>query len=451
MILSRFTFTGIKTETGIILTYFLSLIIFGTALLLIPCSWNGAGRLEIIDAFFTSASAVCVTGLITVDTSLFSIFGQSVIAFLIQSGGLGLISFSSFYLVIPSGRPSLKGSRIIREYYLDSIEYEPSDIVKQILFMTFSIEITGAVLLYFQFLKNGVRNPIFVSVFHSISAFCNAGFSTFPDSFERYRGNAVVNITVMLLIISGGIGFVVFRDIVKKTLNRKRHLAVHTKMVLLSSSILVVAGASVIFIIESARYLAGATPGEKILSSFFQSVTARTAGFNTVPISELNIVSQITLIPLMFIGGAPGSISGGIKVTTFLIILLVIFRQMDERKNITVFMRNIPSATIFKALVFMIKAFSILSTQIFFLALSEQFFNPSAEFTVMEIVFECFSAFGTVGLSLGITPFLSVPGKLIIIMIMFTGRFGLILIVMNLFRKKKNIQYDYPKEEVLIG
>ncbi len=441
----------IRSETSIILIYFLSLIFLGTVFLYMPFSWNGGGRLGVIDAFFTSASAVCVTGLITVDTSLYSQFGQSVILLLIQSGGLGLISFSSFYLVIPSGKPSIKGSRIIREYYLDSVEYEPFDIIKQILLMTFSIEAAGAFILYFQFLKVGVENTFFVSVFHSVSAFCNAGFSTFSNSFENYWLNPAVNITVMLLIISGGIGFVVFRDIVRKIINKKRHLTVHSKIVLLSSLILIISGAAVLYFMENERSLSGVSLGGKVLVSFFHSVTARTAGFNTVPVDHLNIVSQMILIPLMFIGGAPGSISGGIKVTTFFIILLAILRQMDERKNLILFRRKIPSSTIYKALIYLVKAFSILCCDILLLALSEHYFGSSMKFTIMEMVFECFSAFGTVGLSLGITPYLSVPGKIVIILIMFTGRFGLLLILMNLFGKKSNNQFDYPVEEVLIG
>ena len=451
MIFSGIRFPKIRTETEIIVSYFFSLIFLGTFLLMLPFSWAGKEKLELVDAFFTSASAVCVTGLVTVDTSLYSRFGQGVIIFLIQTGGLGLISFSSFYLVIPFKKPSMKGSRLIRGYYLDSIEYEPFDIIKQIILMTFSVEAIGVFFLYFQFLEAGVENPFFVSLFHSVSAFCNAGFSTFPDSFENYRNNPVVNATVMLLIILGGIGFVVFRDIVKKILNRKRHLAVHSKLVITATSILIMAGAAVFFAVESSYLLEGSGLREKILVSFFQSVTTRTAGFNTVVIREMNIVSQMVMIPLMFIGGAPGSIAGGIKVTTFSVLFFVIVRRMDERKNITVFKRNIPSPTIFRALVFIIKAFSILCGGIFIFALSENYFNPQASFTVMEIIFECFSAFGTVGLSLGITGSLSIPGKLIIILIMVTGRFGLLIVVMNLFSKKRNIQYDYPNEEILIG
>ncbi len=442
----------IKTEQNIILLYFLSLIATGTLLLKLPGSWSGQNNLELVDAFFTSASAVCVTGLITVDTARFSGFGQLVIAALIQLGGLGLISFSSFYLVLRSKGPSIKGGKIIQEYFLDSIEYEPLDIVKQIIMMTVTVELIGAVFLYQVFKYENIDNPVFTSVFHSISAFCNAGFSTFPNSLENYSGNFIINITVMILIISGGIGFVVFRDILKTLLrvNRKKHLTVHSKIVLLTSLLLILTGAFLLFFIENANYFAERNLREKILISFFHSVTSRTAGFNTVPVNDLNIASQLTIIPLMFIGGSPGSIAGGIKVTTFFIIILILVRDMDDRKNITIFKRNIPAGTIFKALIFTLKAFSLLVLGIFLLTISEHFFNPR-HLTLIEIIFECFSAFGTVGLSLGITQYLSVNGKLIIIFIMLCGRFGLLIIAMNIFQKNRKLKIDYPEEEVLIG
>jgi trk system potassium uptake protein TrkH len=441
----------VLTEKRILLTYFFSIILLGAAILLLPVSWNGETPISKIDAFFTSVSAVCVTGLITVDTALFSRFGQFVIAILIQLGGLGIISFSSLYLVIPSRGLSLKGGRLIRAYYLDSVEYEPLDIIKQIVFITLVTELAGMALLYYVFKNSGVNNPFFVSFFHTISAFCNAGFSTFSNSLEDYRFNTVLNITVMFLIIMGGLGFVLMRDLIKTATMKNRHLSIHTKIVLFVSLLLIILSASVLFFSESDNILAGMKIKDRLVISFFQAVTPRTAGFNTIPINNLGLISKLTIIPLMFIGAAPGSIAGGVKVTTFFIVMLVLFRKMDTNKNITVFKRNITSDTILKALVFIVKAAAILFLSIFLLSISEFYIADQKGISLFEIIFECFSAFGTVGLSLGITGSLSFLGKTIIISTMLMGRFGLLIIAMNIFKTDHNITVDYPDEEVLIG
>ncbi len=440
-----------RTEKGIIFAYFFTIIVSGTLFLILPVSWKGENPLPVIDALFTSVSAVCVTGLITVDTALYSRFGQLVIAILIQLGGLGIISFSSLYIVIPSKGMSLKGSRLVREYYLDSVEYEPEDIVKQIIFFTFIIELIGMALLYYVFSREGVDNPLFASFFHSVSAFCNAGFSTFTNSLENYKFDTLLNITVMFLITSGGLGFVLIRDIIKTYSLKKRHLAIHTKIVLLMSLCLILSAASIFFFAESENMFSGMRLKDRVLISLFNAVTPRTAGFNTVPLNELSLVSKLTILPLMFIGAAPGSIAGGIKVTTFFIVIIVMFRKMDINRNIAVFRRNIRSETIFKAFIFIIKASVILFFCIFLLSLTEYAVSNNDSISLFDIIFECFSAFGTVGLSLGITGILSIPGKLVIILTMLFGRFGLLVMAMDIFKTTGLKGIDYPDEEVLIG
>ena len=440
-----------KTERAIILTYFFSVIAAGTLLLSLPSSWSGTVPLKPVDALFTSVSAVCVTGLITVDTALFSGFGQTVILLLIQFGGLGIISFSSLYLVIPSKGLSLKGSRLVKEYYLDAVEYEPEYIIRQIIIFTFAIETAGMLLLYPVFKKAGTASPLFTALFHSVSAFCNAGFSTFSNSLESFKNNSVLNLTVIFLIISGGLGFVLIRDILKTSASGKKHLAIHTKIVLLVTVFLILTTSVFFFFAESRSILEGRNTKEKILISLFQSVSPRTAGFNTIPLNDLSLPSKLIILPLMFIGAAPGSTAGGIKVTTFFIIALALFKKMDRNKNISIFRRNIKSETIFRAFIFVLKASAILFMFIMLLSLSEYFMAENIKMTLMDIVFECFSAFGTVGLSLGITSSLTVAGKLIIIAAMLTGRFGLLIIAMDIFKTGHMDKVDYPEEEVLIG
>lgn len=439
------------SETFHLLAYFLSLIITGTILLLLPYSWNGPGTLSFIDALFTATSAVCVTGLITVDTALYSRIGQIIILVLIQCGGLGLISFSTLYLVIPSNKMSFKGQKIIKEYYIDTIEYEPSRIIKQILLLTLIIEAAGVLFLYTGFKNTKGADALFYSIFHSVSAFCNAGFSLFSNNLENYTTNGMVNITVICLIVTGGIGFVVIRDIVKKLSRHKKHFSLHTKIVLLMTILLIIISSSLILFIEYHHSLRAYDLKNKIMISLFHSVTPRTAGFNTIVIAKMNLLSQLVLLTLMFIGGAPGSISGGIKVTTFFIIILILIKKLDYKNSITIFKRKLSSNTIVKAMVFLIKVTVFLLLSIFLLTLSEYIIKPGQNFNIFSIIFECFSAFGTVGLSLGITSSLSFPGKMIIIMTMLLGRAGIMIILINIFEKKNKTNIEYPEEEVLIS
>jgi trk system potassium uptake protein TrkH len=441
----------ILSERFFLFSYFVGIITVGAIILWLPFCWKGEGRLAFVDALFTSTSAVCVTGLITVDTAQYSLLGQVVIMALIQFGGLGIISFSTIYLVRPRLRLSMTSYRVIKGYSLDSVEVNPLVIIRQIVTVTLAIEAAGAVILFFGFRHTVERRLLFASIFHAVSAFCNAGFSVFSTNLEGYVNNATVCFAVMGLIVLGGIGFVVLQDLWDTLiLGDKRNLSLHSKGVLLSTLWLILIGAGLFFLFERrTAYLALSYPW-KLVAALFQSITPRTAGFDTVSQASLTSTSQTLTMLLMFIGGASGSTAGGIKVNTFFIVTMLALRGTDPRGEVSVFNRKIPAKTIDAAIIFILKALMLLFMAIFLLNETERVFSAHAK-SFIELAFETFSAFGTVGLSLGITSYLSLPGKLIIIGMMFMGRVGLLALAIPVSRKIPVHLLDYPREEVMVG
>jgi trk system potassium uptake protein TrkH len=440
----------IRPEQRFLFGYYILIILIGSLLLMLPFSWNGKGNLNYIDAVFTSTSAVCVTGLITVDTAQYTLFGKIVIMLLIQAGGLGIIGFTTLYLALPSLRISLKHRKLVKELYLDDVETEPRSIMKQIIFITLIIEFMGAVCLWIGFTPTLKDNALFAAIFHSISAFCNAGFSTLSANLEGYVDNPIVNITIMGLIVLGGLGFMVIRDIAKKLSGKKRHLALHTRIVLVTTACLIVFGAIVFFMLEYNNAYQGLTFPQKIMAAFFQSVTPRTAGFDTIPQGHLTEPSKFFTLPLMFIGASSGSTGGGIKTTTFAILLLLSIFGSRRGGDIIIGKRRLPASLLANAAMFMLKIVMILFVCIFAMCAIELMFFPGPGKDVLSLTFDAFSAFGTVGLSLGVTPSLSVFGKIILIILMFIGKAGLVamaLISPDPRFKDKN----YPSGEVLIG
>jgi len=440
-----------RSEKLILFGYFIIMIIIGTILLELPFAWKGEKGLDFIDAFFTATSATCVTGLITVDIAAFSLFGKIVILLLIQAGGLGIISFTTMYLALPSKRISLKSRKVIREYYLDSVETEPKHIIKQIILITLLIEIIGAALLYIGFMGNVTDHPILFSVFHAVSAFCNAGFSLFSNNLEGYARTPLINITIMLLIIMGGFGFVALRDIAKRIGRKKKKLTVHSRIMIVCTLTLIISAALLFFIIEYNNAYKELTMNEKIMASLFQAITPRTAGFNTVTQSSLSASSKFITLPLMFIGGGSGSAAGGIKVTTFFIVFIAVIWRTRRRGSLVLFKKEIASGKVFSAIVLFTKALLIVSLCILLLTITELSLQPSGNKDFFKIVFESFSAFGTVGLSLGITSSLSLLGKIVIICTMFAGRVGLISMAMPQTIGPADHLIEYPKGEVLLG
>ena len=416
-----------------------------------PFAWNQQDSLRLVDALFTATSAVCVTGLTTVNTADFSFWGQLILLILIQAGGLGIISFTTIYIILPRKRISLKNLEIIKSFSLDSVENKPQRIIRQIILFTLCVETLGFVILYFFFRPLVGDKALFTSIFHSISAFCNAGFSLFRNNLEGYTAHTGISLTVAVLVILGGMGFIVYQDIGKKLTGARKNISYHSRLVILITVIMIVSATVIFFVLEFRNSLTQYPVGIKWLASFFQAVTPRTAGFNTIPQQSLSFPSKLITLPLMFIGGSSGSIAGGIKITTVFLVIMLIIKERDVHDEICVLKRKIPSAVLSNASIFTIRAFLILFTCIFLLTITEHLGHSSHEPSFISLIFESFSAFGTVGLSLGITPSLSRLGRLIIIFTMFSGRVGLISIAMGRAEKISALRVDYPRGEVLIG
>lgn len=433
-------------------SYFLLICFIGS--LLLSCRFAYAAREPVpyIDALFVSVSAVCVTGLSSVDMNLYSTAGLIIIMCLIEFGGLGIIIFISFYIAVPKRKMSLVNRAVLREYFIEDVETEPRKILKSILFFTFILESLCSLILFFQFRKEGSTRPLLDAVFHSVSAFCNAGFSTYQESLCPFVGNYVIETVIMVLIVSGGIGFIVLTDIVNRLKSKdKRRLSFHSRMVLYVTAILIVGGAALFYAVERHGAFAGLSESGKIFASFFSSITPRTAGFSVVPQTSFSPVMNLMTSILMFIGGSPGSIAGGIKTTTFTIVLLYALRGNSERTGLNVNGRNLDTAVIEKAFSIAAKSILILVISLGFLVCTERGLLASGQYSVFDLFFESVSAFGTVGLSLGVTASLSVMGKVVIIATMFIGRTGIFAMALGFAHSDKERFYEYPSANVLVG
>jgi trk system potassium uptake protein TrkH len=429
--------------------YFILNISLGWLFLSFPAAWRGPGGVSAIDSLFISVSAVCVTGLATVDTSLFSNFGHIVLIYLMEAGGLGIITFSTLYLIFPGAKMSMESRKMIQSYTVRGAKVKPKTIVFFILIYTVLMQILGFISLNVFFRQAGDKEPFFNAVFHAVSAFCNAGFSRYGDSMIRYVDNIGVSLTLMILIILGGIGFMVIWDVFIKMTGQKKLLDLHTKLMIMMTAILIFSGAIFFFFVEYNGVMGNLSMKGKILASFFQSITPRTAGFNTVDQAGLGQAAQTVTMVLMFIGAGSGSTAGGIKVSTFFLLLLVVSRGLDASGDIRIFKRKISSQDISGASFFFLKAISILLVSILLLSVSE--FLSGNTFDLVEMAFESISALGTVGLSLGITGSLSIWGKMIIIVTMFAGRVGLFALIMPEKRTEYQRFVEFPDAEVLIG
>lgn len=428
--------------------FFIITILLGSVLLSLPAAWAGPGRLHYLGALFTATSAVCVTGLVVVNTSQFSFFGQLVILALIQVGGLGIITFATFYLTGISTKVSLSQRSLITDYYIDSVAYQPRRIVRHIVLSTLVIEALGAAVLYPAFHIHGVENPGWSAVFHAVSAFCNAGFSLFDNSLESFGANAEVLVPIMLLVVLGGIGFVVMEDIVALRQGRRRVLSLHTKLTLSATACAILLSVVVFYLFERSALLNAGGGG--VLGALFQSVTPRTAGFNAVSQAELSAPALVWTMVLMFIGGAPGSIAGGLKITTFAVIVLFVVKRADETGEIRVFSRRISGKILGRASGIFIKCLGLIVTAVFALSVTENFL-AAQEFPLVDIVFETISAFATVGLSRGITGELTSAGHVVLILTMFAGRVGVITMAAPQVRPPTGRLFDYPEGDVLLG
>lgn len=414
---------------------FAVLILFGAVLLLLPLSVRGDAEVHFIDALFTSTSAVCVTGLIAIDVAdHFTTFGQAVVAVLIQVGGLGVTSIGVGLILAARKNVGLKGRILLKEALnIEGIK-GMIRLVKSILLMTLCFELMGIVLSFLVFVQDyPVLKALWISIFHSIAAFNNSGFDILGGlrNLIPYQNNILLNLTTSGLIIFGGLGFLVILDVLKKRSFRK--LTLHSKVVLTTTLTLLVAG----------TLLLKATEDITWLGAFFQSVSARTAGFSTYPIGEFTNAGLFTLIILMFIGASPGSTGGGIKTSTFFVLSQHV-RSLFTKRHISAFRRNIPLEVFSKACTISLLSLLLVCVGTFFLCVLEP------EYSFVQLLFEEVSAFGTVGLSTGITPTLSVASKLILIFTMFAGRVGMFtLLTMWIDRPAPSVRYT--EESVSIG
>jgi len=438
-----------KNPAVFVLFSFLFAVFIGTLLLLLPIATKSSGGTSLITALFTSTSATCVTGLIVVDTgTYFTLFGQLVILMLIQIGGLGIMTVSSAFAIMLGQKLSVRSENLIQNVVGETNKIDMINLVKHVLGVTLFFEIIGTIFLYLTFKGDFISHStaFYYSLFHSVSAFCNAGFSLFPNSFTGYFTNFNINFIVTFLIIVGGIGFPVIVDIRR---NFFRHfklsrLSLHTKIVLSSSAFLLVVGFIAFFVSEYNSTMKDFSMLNRIYASFFQSVTTRTAGFNTIDNANLSPASVLSSIILMFIGASPGSTGGGIKTTAFAVILISVIVMFQGNRETHIFHRRVSENIIRKVMALIASSVIFLSFMIFLLLLIEPY-------SFEKIVFEAFSAFGTVGLSMGITNQLSVYGKIIIILLMYLGRVGPLTLIFAISETKTKTSYSYTEEKIAIG
>ena len=440
----------IKPAQFVILS-FVVLIFIGTLLLKIPVAVKQGQAVSFIDAFFIATSATCVTGLSTVDVyGTFSIFGQIIILILIQVGGLGIMTLQSS-MTIMLGRSIAMKDRLVMQELLDvsSLE-ELISMIMDIVKYTLIIELWGGIILTLAFTFEGYEfgKALYYGFFHSVSAFCNAGFALFDNSLESFSTNPLVHGTISILIILGGLGFIVLKEIKVSFVERRSlvRLSLHAKIVLSTTFILLALGTMMFFFGEFLNALDGYSMWGKLQVSFFQSVTLRTAGFNTIPLSQLHQYTIYLMTLFMFIGACPGSTGGGIKTTTFAILIQSIRSTMKGSKVVEFFDRKIPNFFVVRATAITIISMMIVSLFLFVLMKIE------TEENFLPFFFEAISAFGTVGLTMGVTPFLSSAGKFTIIILMFIGRVGPLTMLLAIGQKHdEEGAYEYPDGRIMIG
>ena len=449
-----------RLETGpatLLVLSFIFLILAGTGMLMLPEMTTG-GHFRFLDALFTATSASCVTGLSVVDTAtFFTLKGKVIILILIQLGGINIISFAAFFATLSQRTGGLKYQSIIKD--LLSVEQlsDTRRILRSIIKWSVITEIAGSVLIYFSwgsaihFANN--EEKVFSSIFHAVSAFNNAGFSLFTDNLYQVGIQDMVQLQLIiaLLVITGGLGFFVLQDLfglsnIRQRINFKwKSYHVSTKITIRMSAILIFTGTVGFFILEQNGVLAGKETGDAIITSLFQSITTRTAGFNTIDIGSLTMPVLLFFMIFMFVGAGSGSTGGGIKVTTLALIIKSTIATIRGKKHVEFFKRNIPFEIVNKAYIILVYALFVISTSIFALSITE----PDTAF--IQLAFEEFSAFATVGLSTGITSSLSDAGRIIIIISMYIGRIGILSIVMMLSKKVISSRYQYAKTSIMVG
>lgn len=440
--------------TAFVSSYILFIVI-GTILLKLPWSTK-AGHLALVDCLFTATSALCVTGLTVVDTGgTFTLFGQLVILVLIELGGIGIMTFAVWVFVSTGWRVSVLQRSFIQETYTSDPAINIKRLVGFIIVFAVITELAGMLLLMIAWRNDfNLAQNCYYALFHSISAFCNAGFALFPDSLAGYYNNVLLNLTVAVLILTGGIGFpVVFELLSLISRPSRTRLTLHTRVVLQTTLILIVIGMVFFWFIERDSYMTEMPLWEQILTSFFQSVTARTAGFSTVNFDLLSNSTLMIFILLMFIGASPGSCGGGIKTTSAASLMVVLWNRLCGRETNRIYRSTLTAQSVSKTFSVFILSMLFVVTMLCCLLITQlgDLSHEQSRGIFLEYLFETVSAFGTVGLSMGSTAKIDTVGKLLITATMLVGRVGILTVVYLFARQKSKPTFQYAEENIMIG
>jgi trk system potassium uptake protein TrkH len=433
---------------------FAGVILLGAFALWLPFSAS-KNPLTFIDALFMSTSGVCVTGLATVDIGKdLSLIGQSITLVLFQIGGLGIITFSVFLFGIMGRGISFKEREIIQSVFMHTPRRDFFLILKSVLLFTLIIETVGTLILFIRFSKDfSWGQALYTSVYHAVSAFNNCGYSLFSDSLMGYQGDWIVNLTVMGLLILGGIGFIVLHELMARWKGSRQTLSVHTKIALITTGFLIVSGALFFYLFERNFIVKDMDLPTTVLVSIFQAVSPRTCGFNTVDLALLTNEAILLIMILMFIGACPGSTGGGIKTTSAALLFLMIWNRFKGHDEVNVFNRTIPKEILTRTISIIIAAaFSVsLITSVLLLAGSANLPPSESRHFFVEYLFETISAFGTVGLSMNVTPKLNEIQKIAVILMMFAGRVGPLTLAFSLAAASSKREITYAEETVMVG
>ena len=441
-----------------VLASYLLAIVLGTLLLKLPIA-TVEGKIRLVDALFTATSAVCVTGLVVLDTgSYFSTVGQCIILGLIQIGGLGVMTISVLLFQGIGRSISFRQRMVMQDLFAHTPREDILKVAKSVIFFTLSAEVLGAVLFSFHWSEEfPLLQSVYIAVFHSVSAFCNAGFSLFSDSMVRYSDSLLLNITMCALIVVGGIGFPVLYDLqsrFSRPRGERRRLSVQTKAVLLTTLILILGGALMFGFLERQMLEMSPSIKHRILLPLFQSITCRTAGFNSVDIATLGDATLALMIFLMFFGASPGSCGGGVKTTTLALISAFTLSRVLRKHRVNMFKKSIPPETVTRSVSLLLVSIVIICIVLFMLLLGDSAIDQDAAVQrgrFLTYLFETVSAFGTVGLTMGITPVLNVWDKYWIILMMILGRVGILTFAYIVVGRGITDGIQYSEENIMIG
>ncbi|MBF0274670.1 MAG: hypothetical protein HQK84_05510 [Nitrospinae bacterium] len=443
--------------TRLLIVAFASAILLGTFLLSLPFSTN-AGSISFLDALFTATSATCVTGLMVVDAgTTFTLFGQSVIIVLMQVGGLGIMTFSTIIIFMLGKQISFKEKWMVQDSFSSAHGSNVFHLVRNVFILSCAVELIGLILLFIAFYEDmEVGEAFFYAFFHTVSGFCNAGITLFPDSLKSYKDNYFINFIFIALIIIGSLGFLVIAEMGSRLFRKGNQERIvwtfHTRVIILFSFVLLTVGTVLFMLMEQEHTLEGENFFNQLLIAFFQTVT-KTAGFVTVDFSDMAESSTFMFLLFMFIGAAPGSVGGGIKITTFAVLFALTVAKFKNEEKVTLMKRTIESVTVGKTITIVIISSVIIGIFFMLLLISEAHALNDIDSQAMfvKLLFESVSAFGTVGLSMGITETLSNHGKCLIIILMFIGRLGPLTLAIAISRRERKERFVYSEEKLMVG